>query len=105
MPCWQQVKIEAAIRLKDRGLLQNVLGGLGAVLDGQVIRKDGLRYQIGEDGSVSASVSANEAKAAESFLKELKREYALAALTQWAKAQRFAVKRQGTKLKTRRWIG
>ena len=105
MPCWQQVKIEAAIRLKDRGLLQEVLGGLGAVLEGQVIRKDGLRFQIGEDGSVSASVSSYEAEAAESFLKELKREYALATLTQWAKAQRFAVKRQGTKLKTRRWIG
>lgn len=104
MPCWQQVKIEAAIRLKDRDLLQEVLAGLGAELEGQVIRKDGLRFQIGEDGGVSAEVTAAQVEAAESFLKALKREYALAKLTQWAKAQRFAVKRQGTKLKTRRWV-
>lgn len=42
-------------------------------------------------------------EAADSFLKDLKREYALATLAQWAKRQRFNVRRQGNKLKTRRW--
>ena len=104
MPCWQQVKIEAAIRVKDMALLEEVLKGLDATIEGNLIRRGGLQYFVGEDGSVSASVSGSDAEEAESFLNELKREYALATLTQWAKAQRFNVRRQGNKLKARRWV-
>ena len=104
MPCWQQVKIEAAIRLKDKALLDGVLEDLDATLEGNLIRRGNLQYFVGEDGSVSASVSAYDAEEAESFLRELKREYALATLSQWAKGQRFNVRRQGNKLKARRWV-
>ena len=104
MPCWQQVKIEAAIRLKDRAILDEVLGQLDATIEGNLIRRGGLQYFVVEDGSISASVAAFDREEAESFLKELKREYALSTLSAWAKAQKFNVRRQGNKLKARRWI-
>ena len=104
MPCWQQVKIEAAIRLKDKALLKDVLKELDATIEGNLIRRGGLQYFVGEDGSVSASVSTYDAEEAGSFFTELKREYALATLSQWDKGQRFNVRRQGNKLKARRWV-
>ena len=104
MPCWQQVKIEAAIRLKDRAILDEVLKQLDATIEGNLIRRGGLQYFVGEDGYVSASVAAFDREEAESFLKELKREYALATLTKWAKGRQFNVRRVGNKLKARRWI-
>ncbi len=104
MPCWQQVKIETSIRMTDKATLAAVLGQLGAGISGNVIRSDGLSYLVGEDGSVSAEVPAYEQERAESFLARLKREYSLATLSKWAKAQRFNVRRIGNKLKLRRWV-
>ncbi len=104
MPCWQQVKIETSIRLKDKATLDAVLGQLGATISGKFILHRGLSYDLGEDGSVSAEVSAYDRDRAETFLVELKREYSLATLSKWAKAQRFNVRRSGNKLKLRRWV-
>lgn len=104
MPCWQQVKIETSIRLKDRTTLQQVLGDLKARLEGNVILCDGLSYRVEEDGAVSAEVSAFDEERAQSFLVDLKREYSLATLSKWAKAQKFNVRRVGNKLKARRWV-
>ncbi len=104
MPCWQQVKIETSIRLKDKATLDQVLGQLGARLEGDVIQHRGLSYRVGDDGAVRAEVSVYHQERAESFLVDLKREYSLATLSKWAKAQKFNVRRVGNKLKARRWV-
>lgn len=103
MPCYEQVKIEVALQLKDRRLLEEAVKAIGATMTGNKVSKGAFVFTISEDGRASAQVAAVQQETAKKVLGELKRQYTFATLKNWAKANRFNVKQAGDKLVARRW--